>query len=43
MDVWRKFEQFMTPENLCQCGVMEYSVLAQCLGVDIMNEFQVRD
>ena len=43
MEDWSKLEQFMTQENLLQCGVSEYTTLAQCLGNNILVKYQVSD
>ena len=43
MEDWNRLEEFMTPENLLQCGIDEYSVLAQCLGTNIIEKYQVHN
>ena len=43
MEDWNRLEEFMTPENLLQCGIDEYSVLAQCLGPNIVEKYQVHN
>ena len=43
MEDWRKLEEFMTQENLLDCGVSEYATLAQCLGSEILGQYQVID
>ena len=38
---WSRLDVFMTPENLMSCGIMEYTGLAMCLGIDVLHKYQV--
>ena len=38
---WSKLMEIMTPHNLSECGVMDYSELAKCLGEDVSRQYQV--
>ena len=41
LEVWSNVEELFTQGNLMDLGIMEYTELAQCLGNDVWNKYQV--